>query len=520
VLPLERLLSVGLRWLSFVGDDAGNRRAEGPPENLGAQPTGDERVTAGVAAELSSTLRTWSVGRPAPDAVTLPGVDLPTSPYAAEDLPERGRPAGRVPHAQADLTLLDELTSGGVLLGAGRLDEARAAYGAALVTGRDAGHSLSALQAMVGLASVAAGQEDLVHMTGWSEQVLADAQGTPWAMSPRLLPAHVLAAWGAFHVFDAETARERNRTALELVAAVTAIPPVAGAPDLDSVDGPDATSTAARGLEQLARLARMLQAHLDLDAAAAEPGARQDVATRVMADARVVSRLSMTPAMAVAELSRAHLVVLLAGFPRLALEIEQLCAALPGSELESAVMASVRHLRAGEDVAARTAAAPLLSLDPASLPLRPAVTAHLVKAVVAHRNAQPTVAHEGLVAALTRAAPQRALRMVLELAPEVADVLAVGIGRFGALESFALELREHALEAAEPRTEPLLDVALSARELSLLRELPSLLTVAEIADARAVSRNTVKTQLRSLFQKLGVGSRRDAVAAARRLGLL
>ena len=63
-------------------------------------------------------------------------------------------------------------------------------------------------------------------------------------------------------------------------------------------------------------------------------------------------------------------------------------------------------------------------------------------------------------------------------------------------------------------------MALSARELSLLRELPSLLTVAEIAEARAVSRNTVKTQLRSLFQKLGVGSRRDAVAAARRLGLL
>lgn len=520
VLPLERLLSVGLRWLSFVGDDAGHRRTESPPEHLGVQPTGDERVTDGLAAELSSTLRTWSVGRPAPGAVTLPGVDLPTSPYAAEGLPRRGRPAGRVPHARTDLTLLDELTSGGVLLGAGRLDEARAAYGAALVTARDAGHVLSALQAMVGLASVAAGQEDLVHMRAWSEQVLADAQGTPWAMSPRLLPAHVLAAWGAFHVFDAETARERNCTALELVAAVTAVPPVAGAPDLDPVDGPDATSTAARGLEQLARLARMLQAHLDLDAAAAEPGARQDVATRVMADARAVSRLSMTPAMAVAELSRAHLVVLLAGFPRLAIEIEQLCAALPGSEVETAVMTSVRHLRAGEDVAARTAAAPLLSLDPASLPLRPAVTAHLVKAVVAHRNAQPTVAHEGLVVALTRAAPQRALRMVLELAPEVADVLAVGAGRFGELEPFALVLREHALEAPVPPTEPLLDVALSARELSLLRELPSLLTVAEIADARAVSRNTVKTQLRSLFQKLGVGSRRDAVAAARRLGLL
>jgi ATP/maltotriose-dependent transcriptional regulator MalT len=110
--------------------------------------------------------------------------------------------------------------------------------------------------------------------------------------------------------------------------------------------------------------------------------------------------------------------------------------------------------------------------------------------------------------------------MVLEVAPEVSDLLAAGAGRFGELEPFARELREHVRATSDVPAEPLLDVALSSRELSLLRELPSLLTVAEIAEARAVSRNTVKTQLRSLFQKLGVGSRRDAVAAARRLGLL
>ena len=152
-------------------------------------------------------------------------------------------------------------------------------------------------------------------------------------------------------------------------------------------------------------------------------------------------------------------------------------------------------------------------------PLRVSLTAHLVAAVAAQRNGQPTVAHEELVVALARAAPQRALRLVLEVAPEVADILAAGAGRFGELEPFVLELRAHARAVSGSlRAGPVLDVALSARELSLLRELPSLLTVAEIAEARAVSRNTVKTQLRSLFQKLGVGSRRDAVAAARRLG--
>ena len=431
---------------------------------------------------------------------------------------------GRVPHehARADLDLLDELTSGGVLFGAGRLDDARTAYGAALGTARRAGHLLSALQAMVGLASVAAGKEDLVEMTAWSERVLAEAQGTPWALSPRLLPAHVFAAWGAHQVLDIATARDRNVTALALIAEVSSMMPAPAPVPMpgDGEAGDDAYTTAARGLEQLGRLARMLEADLDLEETADEPGARQDVVTRVMAGARDVSRLSMTADLAVGELSRAHRIVLLAGFPRLALEVEKLSAGLPGCEVEVAVMSGVRHLWDGDDAAARSAVAPLLAVDPAVLPLRAAVTAHLVKAVVAHRNAQATVAHEGLVVALTRAAPQHALRTVLEVAPEVAEVLAVGAGRFGELEPFALELREHSRQAPDLRPEPLLDVALSARELSLLRELPSLLTVAEIADARAVSRNTVKTQMRSLFQKLGVGSRRDAVAAARRLGLL
>jgi LuxR family maltose regulon positive regulatory protein len=44
--------------------------------------------------------------------------------------------------------------------------------------------------------------------------------------------------------------------------------------------------------------------------------------------------------------------------------------------------------------------------------------------------------------------------------------------------------------------------------------------VPELARARAVSPNTVKTQLRSLFAKLGVGNRREAVAAGRREGLI
>ena len=62
--------------------------------------------------------------------------------------------------------------------------------------------------------------------------------------------------------------------------------------------------------------------------------------------------------------------------------------------------------------------------------------------------------------------------------------------------------------------------ALTSRELSVLRDLPSLLSVEQMADAHVVSANTVKTHLKAIYRKLGVSSRREAVDRARELGLL
>ena len=61
---------------------------------------------------------------------------------------------------------------------------------------------------------------------------------------------------------------------------------------------------------------------------------------------------------------------------------------------------------------------------------------------------------------------------------------------------------------------------LSPAELRLLRHLPTHLTFREIADESFVSANTVKTQARSIYRKLGVSSRAEAVATARTAGLL
>ena len=61
---------------------------------------------------------------------------------------------------------------------------------------------------------------------------------------------------------------------------------------------------------------------------------------------------------------------------------------------------------------------------------------------------------------------------------------------------------------------------LSPAELRLLHMLPTHLSFPEIAESFFVSPNTVKTQARSIYQKLGVASRAEAVECARGAGLL
>jgi LuxR family maltose regulon positive regulatory protein len=61
---------------------------------------------------------------------------------------------------------------------------------------------------------------------------------------------------------------------------------------------------------------------------------------------------------------------------------------------------------------------------------------------------------------------------------------------------------------------------LSARELDVLRHVSEMLTTEEIAVEMYVSINTVKTHLKSIYRKLAVSRRGDAVRRARELGLL
>lgn len=72
----------------------------------------------------------------------------------------------------------------------------------------------------------------------------------------------------------------------------------------------------------------------------------------------------------------------------------------------------------------------------------------------------------------------------------------------------------------ESNTLPGKDAGLSTRELDVLRLLALGLSNREIAGQLALSANTIRLHLTSIFHKLDVGSRTEAVATAIRRGII
>ena len=123
--------------------------------------------------------------------------------------------------------------------------------------------------------------------------------------------------------------------------------------------------------------------------------------------------------------------------------------------------------------------------------------------------------------ALTAAMPWSLRRPFLTEPGPLRPLLKRRIEDGSAAPEFALDLLERMSDvspaAAQPRHTPI--DPLTERERTVLRYLASTLSTAEIARELYLSVNTVKTHQRSLYRKLGVASRRDAVHRARLLQL-
>lgn len=86
--------------------------------------------------------------------------------------------------------------------------------------------------------------------------------------------------------------------------------------------------------------------------------------------------------------------------------------------------------------------------------------------------------------------------------------------------STRLERLRAPLEAASGWSDPSSSFAFTRREREVLELLATPLSIREIANELFVSRNTTKSHLRSIYRRLGVTSRKAAVAKARTAGLL
>lgn len=147
----------------------------------------------------------------------------------------------------------------------------------------------------------------------------------------------------------------------------------------------------------------------------------------------------------------------------------------------------------------------------------PVVFARVLLAVLAERQHRDGVALAELSTAVDLAQPEGIRRPFLLLGDRLTGILRRYLVLDGAHPAFATALIGEAPETA--REDGGLE-HLTERELIVLKYLPTMLKAGEIADDLFVSVNTVKAHLRSMYRKLGVSNRREAVERARAIGLL
>jgi LuxR family maltose regulon positive regulatory protein len=147
--------------------------------------------------------------------------------------------------------------------------------------------------------------------------------------------------------------------------------------------------------------------------------------------------------------------------------------------------------------------------------------AALLTAVVAHRRLnQAAEAAERLEEALALAEPDDQSGAFIAGGTPIRSALTVLITPASRCAGFASRILDRFDGRLPHGTGQPSGPPLTESELAVLRFLPSHMTNQEIAESLFLSINTIKTHLSSVYRKLGVTSRRQAIAQGRRLDLL
>lgn len=200
---------------------------------------------------------------------------------------------------------------------------------------------------------------------------------------------------------------------------------------------------------------------------------------------------------------------------------EQAMDRLPANERDTAdarVLEALILLASGKSAPARTL---LASVTDESLSCRLQTleaTAWAMIAYLARVSGEPARAHDFLMRAL-ELTDYADIPRALTFAP-IHELLIWERGRLGHLEGLAERIGAARQDLLGGSANSEASGALTARELEVLRDLPSLMPLDQIAKMHVVSTNTVKTHVKSIYRKLGVNGRRAAVDRARSLGLI
>ena len=196
----------------------------------------------------------------------------------------------------------------------------------------------------------------------------------------------------------------------------------------------------------------------------------------------------------------------------------------PGDPVEEpeAVARAVLQLALDDPAAAVGTLSPFLDTARPATRLDTGIRAWLLHALASHVLDQADQAAASLRQAIDLAEPEEHRRTFLDagaagqaLVVHYRDWIDVS---WPFLDELALASLDPAPAVRSPM--PVLIETLSERERAVLRYLPTMLTFVEIGSELYISVNTTKSHVRSIYRKLGVVGRRDAVRRARQLQLL
>ncbi len=459
------LLAVALLDTGRI-DEAAALSTREPPGSAATPTTGPDPDLRAVHTALTAQLDRRR-GR------LSTGLDLTTAPRTSDP----------------DLRLLSAIARGAALCWRGDLDAAELELMSGITLARGLGRAAALIDGLTFLAAVHASRSDFHAMESPVSEALAVAERDGWSASPRIALTHVLHGWLGRQRLDDELSAahaDRGRALAGLTGDVTVLMPAEALDAAIRFESSGATSDLVRLHAIWQRLARPRGRPV--------PWANAGLVAHVaLADVRYSLRAHRRDQVE---------------------ETRQMILECLGPVGEHLVATALVEDASGNLGRARHTVGRVTSADvPVAVPLT-LLEAHTLEASLAARDGDVFAAVESARSALELADRLGALRPLVDGGGPVSTLLRAQRGRWGAHEQLVDRVLDYGVTARPAAT------TLSRRELEILLELPNLRTVEEIADSMFLSVNTVKTHLRSVYRKLGVSSRRDAVAVARRTGLL